>query len=1185
MNAKLDLEKIRYCRIHPAIGIARVGNSPDAHFIGPEAPGEVPEPCGGFKDELGRVKRQAARFRVYAYGEPGAGGEENVIGELTCAEATIAWRVHLANKKASWHEFRGRYYPDSPLRNLQVPAGSPQRAALDIDGGEQTVSGPCVTGPRFVGHFGPLQKITPPKDTGGSTDQPVGRDGPDQGITRRARVELGELLTDRAGRLLVLGGFGKSETVWNNPVGKYPEYPPDNQYYYANNDFWYDDTSDGPVTADVTLGDGRKLEVRGTSWVLCTPPRFAPNAYGLTTLLDVADQAASRKWPERYPPQRVSFTRDIYPILSRAAHLAWVNEAGIRGHGPGTMGSFVEGPLFELLRSNSQEDRVVQARQAVFKRIRDPNNAPYRWEPATGKPIPTDPKDYPAATKQANFYNMPQLSGDNSDCVTGDPTTWMALLESQYDRLARWAAGDFEADWRGEAPKAVPLAALPVQEQPAALDRAALEACIGGAFYPGIEMTYISTEPATWAEPYRLDAKRFGPGDIIKHMALPWQADFYECNSNWWPTARPDNVVTQAEYDRVLASYDPRLDGPLAAALASRPMWARGLPDPSYPSAYPLGDNMMVDHWHELGFVVAKKAHGQTVYVETERAPYAISTVRDQFYMLMNIDSYQDFLPTARKIAEHYLAQARVLMMERDPQDVPERWSFFPFSQEAFDARLEQIYNGFVNQGADEAQLTKDLMQTRDQVVNRIVQMAPFNQLDGTWLRTAMPPGTMSQVHSILFRIFMDEMGDGNEEQQHANVYTDLLKSLNIYLPDITTRAYADDPRFDDSAFPLPVFLLAMSQFAQAYLPEILGMTLQLEWEAPSLVPIVDTLRGFGIDPIYYVLHIGIDNAASGHGALAKQAVEIFLDDVRSSLGEEAMQEAWMRIWTGYVAFGTTGELGQKLADMEQPDLDTRARELNQAMQDLIVRKKPHGSKNHGKKTLGANRINDWFEDPAKFLDEMVRSGIVVKGEPDKSPIFQLMSFTGPMYHVFTDDEQQLWRDWIVSLNPPPPEPTLDLVQAMEKVIDVMRQRQTRTTGHHVRLEGPRPVKAGETGNPDDTVLEPISWWFEQPSNDFMAALRNERNGWIKRTKPMESPLVTQLLAGNGDMAQALANTFPNPVSFGQAPGKAPVPMTYKEVVIAWIEGDCPLVTEPKLRAAAVIKKPRKRIFGNGPVH
>src|SRR5438045_8834 len=38
------------CAIHPAFGIARVGNSPNELFLGPEVPGPHPLPAGGFKD-------------------------------------------------------------------------------------------------------------------------------------------------------------------------------------------------------------------------------------------------------------------------------------------------------------------------------------------------------------------------------------------------------------------------------------------------------------------------------------------------------------------------------------------------------------------------------------------------------------------------------------------------------------------------------------------------------------------------------------------------------------------------------------------------------------------------------------------------------------------------------------------------------------------------------------------------------------------------------------------------------------------------------------------------------------------------------------------------------------------------------------------------------------------------------
>src|SRR5262245_53809113 len=49
-------------RIYPSIGIARVGNSKDGFFLGPEAPGVVPE--GPFRGADG-IKPQGARFRIY----------------------------------------------------------------------------------------------------------------------------------------------------------------------------------------------------------------------------------------------------------------------------------------------------------------------------------------------------------------------------------------------------------------------------------------------------------------------------------------------------------------------------------------------------------------------------------------------------------------------------------------------------------------------------------------------------------------------------------------------------------------------------------------------------------------------------------------------------------------------------------------------------------------------------------------------------------------------------------------------------------------------------------------------------------------------------------------------------------------------------------------------------------------
>lgn len=85
----MNPESIVAARIHPAIGIARVGNAEPGensrdYFIGPQVPNRTPAPEGGYRDARGRLKRQAAEFRIYGYDRDG-----KVVGELTDKVAAI----------------------------------------------------------------------------------------------------------------------------------------------------------------------------------------------------------------------------------------------------------------------------------------------------------------------------------------------------------------------------------------------------------------------------------------------------------------------------------------------------------------------------------------------------------------------------------------------------------------------------------------------------------------------------------------------------------------------------------------------------------------------------------------------------------------------------------------------------------------------------------------------------------------------------------------------------------------------------------------------------------------------------------------------------------------------------------------------------------------------------------------
>lgn len=1201
--AEIDTGKIAYCQIYPGLGIARIGNSPTEFFIGPETPNQVVAPVGGFKDKAGRIKRQAARFRLYAFDKDNA-----CLGEIVAGDKIeITWTVHLANAKPSYNTFLGRFwqsqYPnfykynptETPLRNQEIMDPAERLKLLVIDPGPRSIK-PGEAAVEFdTGTIGPLPYSDIP--LGGSNDPLAGtRDGwwncatkdrlpPPVKTSGKVTVPLGTLQVDDSGRLLVLGGYGRSESlVPDNPIGRLMD-----NNYYANNDYWFDDTSDGPVTAELRIA-GKSIAVKDSAWVIVAPPKFAPDAQMITTLYDTAMETWDKKQNAGKLPKRpVSFARDIYPILARIDGITWLNHTAYQHHGANTNNDFavVHSRLFALLHSKQKKEDVeaTRERQHIFGRLRPPGLVAATPQAA----------DTPETLPYASYRFMPQMSGDGGepqtpqdipgtvtnpgqindkvfDCKTGEewkvtpPTvpipggyyiTWLTISERQYANMKLWAQGEFEDDWTGP-PVPVPLESLPAAAQPDALNRAALEPCIGAPFYPGIEITYIATDPALWSGPCRLDAKTLSPGGITRHMALPWQADFSECNTNWWPTARPDDVVAEDEFKKVERNYDEASNkGSLARELSVRMPWARGIP-----SVSPALDNAMVSAWSHFGFVVKREVKGEAIYVESERSPYFGGNERDFFYYLMNIDSFPDFVPRAHQLVHHYLGQGRRNMEEADPDEV---WSYFPFSQTAFDERMELIYANFVRDNQttanpnllssrDFAPQTYLATTTRAKQAYQLLQMGPFNQLDGAWLRRAIPDGPVDEVGELLAQIRQDELGDGQTAQNHSNVYTDLLKSLNFYLPDLYTRAYADDPRLLDAAFTQPCFLLSISQFDDEFLPEILGMTLYLEWSSIGLVSTVNQLKAFDINPLYYSLHVGIDNAAAGHGALAKRAVEIYLDRVRANEGPEAMQEAWKRIWTGYVTFGTLGDLSdamtQHFAQMQSLDLQVEA---------LITRKAPYASQTHGQKTLGSAAINDWFLDPAGFMNELQSSGLIIPGRPEISPFFELLSFNGPMFHVFMPDEEQLLRDWCSALANKTKSKTKTLLEAMNYVIDKLRQRQVGQDGHNVRIAGPDPDKDGAMRT------ETVHWWFDKGNRPLMAALANPDNGWIVPFDSIASPIMASLLAGSGAMATDFRSIVPD------TGGK-----TFGNVLAQWIDAGCPLDEEKAaaLMAALPARKP-----------
>ena len=195
-------------------------------------------------------------------------------------------------------------------------------------------------------------------------------------------LKLGTLLTDGAGRLLVLGGHGFSGTLIGSKLGK----PGDN---FANNAGWYDDTSDGSVRATITWKRRKKdvpLKVE-PAWVIVAPPKYAPSLQSVVTLYDVLYQLAldnnllksDRQKRELGPRSKPSFMEDIYPILRRAYEMGWVFARAEVGH---------EDEIDLTSASQSHFKKLCQRAPHIVRQFRQPSEDPKKPGSGMGK-MPT----------------------------------------------------------------------------------------------------------------------------------------------------------------------------------------------------------------------------------------------------------------------------------------------------------------------------------------------------------------------------------------------------------------------------------------------------------------------------------------------------------------------------------------------------------------------------------------------------------------------------------------------------------------------------------------------------------------------------------------------------------------------------------------------------------------------------
>lgn len=651
-------------KIHPAIGVARLGNSPDEFYLAPETIGGRPIACDAsgnplhdngsvkfvdqYKDSVGRVKRQATKFRVFKHGgEAGAQAVERGHDEIE----KIVWTVHIANKKPIWFTFSElqgdlEFGEDNSYQNQHIPVnnadtkGKKKRKALMID-----------PGPRSIDTPGDIVEFSryniPKKYKYGSFPKP--------GSGGEQIDSLGELRMDDAGNLVALGGFG-------NVTGS-----GDITSFRGASGYW-DDISDGLVLATIHLKNGKKIDAE-PAWLLVGSPKYAPELVNITTLWDTAYDTAIRfldedptiyqagadtgsAFPDHQgytplagynPGYVVDFNQQILPIIQRLQSYRWVADIPY-------LNDFAH-PGFDMADA-SETNRDNRRRYFNFFRV--PVLAQdYDWI----NKIENGPNQL---FSQAGIPLMPLNSGDNSVTNSGPIYKFETLSPTQYFFMNQWAEGKFTVDQSVEP--------VDFAQQ---LDQADIGNCVGAPFSPGIETTWITRNAPIYQSVGRLKVAHYKgsngkideyyrenglsttadeaegqgcePGDLTKRMAIPWQSDFQECTVQtpnitnpsvnqfadgtgvevppayyvyWWPPQSPMHVVTGSlgPDDQVLDAVISKIaDQPIIPA-GQRVPYQRGIQSPQD----------MIDSWSRLGFIVNQGPPDYPYFVETERNNQAL---------------------------------------------------------------------------------------------------------------------------------------------------------------------------------------------------------------------------------------------------------------------------------------------------------------------------------------------------------------------------------------------------------------------------------------------------------------------------------------------------------------------------------------------------------------------------------
>ncbi|KAF7589936.1 hypothetical protein BBP40_003516 [Aspergillus hancockii] len=327
-----------------------------------------------------------------------------------------------------------------------------------------------------------------------------------------------------------------------------------------------------------------------------------------------------------------------------------------------------------------------------------------------------------------------------------------------------------------------------------------------------------------------------------------------------------------------------------------------------------------------------------------------------------------------------------------------------------------------------------------------VVQRAPAKLVDGAWLshiHKITTPFALRGVTRDAWQILSEELGDGDVTRNHVFVYNKLLKEIGCPLPDPQSHGFIKSPNLeamdDQHSWKSAVAQLLISLFPNEFLPEILGFNMHYELISLEALMAARELKELGVNPSYFLLHICIDNADTGHTAMALLNVIAYLESIKETESPSVFEEHWRRVQAGYTLSQTlavspcdgngvseSGFPTSRYASQIVPT-DSLTRQIIKIFKSKsTVSPKYHC---HSKVKIGNRTLAEWLDSSLwKHDDEQKHIELlgalaeskrwVQPGMGSKSKLVQELSWGGRMFGAFTNEELDTLIAWIDLLGP-----------------------------------------------------------------------------------------------------------------------------------------------------------------------